>query len=92
MSKHLRTVLVTGATLFLALAGAPSRAAELPPRAVKMLTERFEKADVNHDGKLTREEAKAGMPRVYKNFDRIDVDKKGFVTLQEILDAFRKGK
>ena len=57
-----------------------------------MLTERFEKADVNHDGKLTREEAKAGMPRVYKNFDRIDVDKKGFVTLQEILDAFRKGK
>ena len=45
------------------------------------------RADPNHDGKLTLEEAKAGMPRVAKNFDRIDVDKKGYITLDQ-LQAF----
>jgi Ca2+-binding EF-hand superfamily protein len=45
--------------------------------------EQFEKADKDHDGTLTKEEAKA-MPHVYKNFDAIDVDKDGTVTLEEI--------
>lgn len=48
---------------------------------------RFKAADVNHDGKLTREEAKAGMPRVAKAFDKIDVEKKGYITLEQ-LQAF----
>ena len=78
--------------LSLVLAAPPSRAAELPPQAVKLLTERFQKADLDHDGKLTREEAKAGMPRVFKNFDKIDADRKGFVTLQQILETLGKGR
>ena len=48
------------------------------------IEERFKAADKNHDGRLTLEEAKAGMPRVAKNFDRIDADKKGYVTLDQI--------
>jgi Ca2+-binding EF-hand superfamily protein len=48
---------------------------------------RFNAADINHDGKLTLEEAKAGMPRVAKVFDRIDVEKKGYITLEQ-LQAF----
>jgi Ca2+-binding EF-hand superfamily protein len=52
--------------------------------------ERFNKADKNNDGKLTKEEAKA-MPHVYKNFDAIDADKDGTVTLEEIHN-FMKAK
>jgi Ca2+-binding EF-hand superfamily protein len=54
-----------------------------PERPGKQLEERFKTADTNHDGKLTREEAK-GMPRVAKNFDKIDKDKKGYVTVDEV--------
>ncbi len=45
---------------------------------------RFKAADKNNDGHLTLEEAKAGMPRVAKGFDRIDVDRKGYVTADQI--------
>ncbi len=45
--------------------------------------EQFMKADKDHDGTLTKDEAKA-MPHVYKNFDAIDTDKDGTVTLEEI--------
>jgi len=50
---------------------------------------RFRAADADKDGKLTREEAQKGMPGVARNFDRIDVNKDGFVTPQEI-EAARK--
>jgi len=55
------------------------------------VTERFAAADVNHDGKLTREEADAKMPRVARNFDQIDTAHKGYVTLDEI-QAFSREK
>ncbi len=45
---------------------------------------RFAAADANHDGQLTLAEAKAGMPRVAVNFDKIDADHSGTVSLQEI--------
>lgn len=48
------------------------------------LQKRFAAADVDHDGKLTREEAKGKMPRVYKNFDAIDAEKTGYVTIEQI--------
>ncbi|ANH76141.1 EF-hand domain-containing protein [Ralstonia insidiosa] len=48
------------------------------------IAERFKAADTNHDGKLTREEAKEGMPRVYENFDKIDIRKRGYVTQRQI--------
>jgi Ca2+-binding EF-hand superfamily protein len=43
----------------------------------------FKKADKDNDGTLDRKEAKA-MPRVAKNFDAIDVDKDGTVSLDEV--------
>jgi Ca2+-binding EF-hand superfamily protein len=43
----------------------------------------FKKADKDNDGTLDKEEAKA-MPRVAKNFDAIDTDKDGTVSLEEI--------
>ena len=51
---------------------------------IKQAEERFAAADKNADGKLTLEEAKAGMPRIASSFSKIDVEKKGYVTLDQI--------
>jgi len=48
------------------------------------IIERFTKCDTNKDGKLTKEEAKDCMPRVYNNFSYIDSGNKGYVTLAQI--------
>ena len=50
----------------------------------KEIQERFAKCDVNRDGKLTRDEAKGCMPRIYDHFSRIDAQGKGYVTVAEI--------
>ncbi|MGN5480500.1 EF-hand domain-containing protein [Cupriavidus basilensis] len=52
--------------------------------AKSFISERFKAADANHDGKLSRDEAKAGMPQVYKNFSKIDSLKRGYVTERQI--------
>ena len=45
---------------------------------------RFAAADVDHDGKLTKAEAEAGMPFVAEHFDEIDTARKGSVTMRDI--------
>jgi Ca2+-binding EF-hand superfamily protein len=50
----------------------------------KEIQERFAKCDINRDGKLTLNEAKGCMPRIYDHFNMIDVQNKGFVTVAEI--------
>lgn len=88
---------VAVATL-LAFAGIVSMAALAPAQAAddsykeKQLEKHFKAADKDHDGKLTRAEAEAGMPRVAKNFDQIDKDKKGYVTLDDIKQAMQKAQ
>ncbi len=54
----------------------------------KELETRFAAADKNNDGKLTAEEAKA-MPRVSKNFSRIDKAQLGYVTLEQLKSMSR---
>ncbi len=44
----------------------------------------FTAADTNADGRLSRDEAKSGMPRIHSNFDAIDVEKTGAVSLEQI--------
>jgi Ca2+-binding EF-hand superfamily protein len=53
------------------------------------LTQRFNQADKDHDGKLTRDEAKAGMPRIAEHFDDIDSEHRGYITLEQIQSAIR---
>ncbi len=58
-----------------------------PEERAARLEKRFKEADKDGDGKLTLDEAKAGMPRVAEHFAEIDKDKKGYVTLDEIKAA-----
>ncbi len=53
----------------------------------RQIDARFAAADKNQDGKLTLEEAKQGMPKVAANFDKIDTQKRGYVTLDQIKAA-----
>jgi hypothetical protein len=59
-------------------------AAAYPSARPSNLAQRFAAANVTHDGRLTRDQAEAGMPMVARNFDSIDLDHEGYVTLSEI--------
>ncbi|MEC5216602.1 hypothetical protein RCH09_001554 [Actimicrobium sp. GrIS 1.19] len=78
LSTGLIACAVFGATL------APSAFAANDAPSAAMLEQRFKAADKDHDGKLTRAEAEGGMPRVAKNFDRLDQEKKGYLTLDQL--------
>lgn len=68
----------------LVLAASPFADAISAQQLMSKLAERFNQADADHDGKLTLDEAKAGMPRVAQHFDEIDADHRGYVTLDQI--------
>lgn len=75
------------AAVALGAVAAPVHAAPDAERAQKMqaeLQKRFAAADANGDGRLTKEEAKGGMPMVYKHFDEIDAAHSGSVALADI--------
>jgi hypothetical protein len=80
--KHwsLRAAILSIATL-LALAAGPAFA---QGKVMQQIEARFNAADKDHDGKLTKAEAKAGMPRVAQNFEKIDANNAGFITLAQI--------
>lgn len=53
--------------------------------------QRFRAADRNHDRKLDRAEAKAGLPKVlYEHFDEIDTDHDGRITPEELWAMHRR--
>jgi hypothetical protein len=56
-------------------------------RMAQQLQTRFANANTSHDGKLTKDQAAAGMPMVAKHFDEIDTQKAGYITLPQI-EAF----
>jgi Ca2+-binding EF-hand superfamily protein len=86
MMFNKRLLSVAFAFALLAISGV-SAAQTIDPATQAKLTEleaRFKVADKNADGKLTLQEAKDGMPRVADAFSHIDIDKKGYVTLEQI--------
>jgi len=52
--------------------------------------QRFADADADHDGRLSRDEAKAGTPRLADHFDEIDSDHDGLLTTAEIVDYLKQ--
>lgn len=51
------------------------------------IAQRFAQCDLNHDGKLTRDEAKGCMPRIYDHFRYLDSGNKGYLTVSQIQAA-----
>lgn len=76
-------LLAAGATICFGLGAAQAQNA----MQLAAMESKFSAADKDGDGKLTPEEAKAGMPRVSANFTKIDKGRKGFVTREDIKDA-----
>jgi CubicO group peptidase (beta-lactamase class C family) len=86
MMFNKRMMSVAFAFALVALSGV-SAAQTIDPATQAKLTEletRFKAADKNADGKLTLQEAKDGMPRIADAFGHIDIEKKGYVTLEQI--------
>jgi len=76
--------------LFFAIAIAiacPAQAQFFGGSIESMIDKRFKEADKNKDGKLTLDEAKEGMPRVAKNFEQLDSERRGYVTVEQIKKA-----
>jgi Ca2+-binding EF-hand superfamily protein len=63
---------------------APS--ADASPKAGAAVDSAFSKADTNHDGKLSKEEA-AKVPAIASKFDQLDKDKKGYLTAEDFSAA-----
>lgn len=81
--------LVLAALLILAAVGSafaqPASSSTAVPTPRRTLLQRFEAANVTHDGKLTRAQAEAGgLDRVVAHFDAIDVRRKGYVTMDDL--------
>jgi Ca2+-binding EF-hand superfamily protein len=79
--KHSKIPFFIG-TCFVMFLALPSQANDVSRD--REIAARFKKCDVNHDGKLTREEAKGCMPRIYDHFSYIDSGNKGYLTVAEI--------
>lgn len=82
MKSFARLLACLTVSVFIPLISARS---EIDPDTLATLKSRFAAADKNGDGKLTREECEAGMPRIYRGFDQIDSGKKGYITLEQII-------
>jgi hypothetical protein len=66
-----------------AAGGSPERMEQM----AQQLQSRFANANTTRDGKLTKQQALAGMPMVARHFDEIDTANAGYVTLPQI-EAF----
>ncbi len=83
---------LTGTTAPVGSPTAPAVAPTTPPAAPaaparrrgRSLQDRFDAANVTHDGHLTQEQARAHMPSVARDFADIDTDHKGYVTVDQI--------
>ena len=72
---------------------APAAGAELRAQAVAGLRQRFDAADSDHSGTLSREEAaKGGLGYIEKNFGEIDRARNGAVTFADVQAYLRQRK
>jgi hypothetical protein len=81
-----RSILFFAIAIAIAIA-CPAQAQLFGGSIDSMIDKRFKEADKNKDGKLTLDEAKEGMPRVAKNFEQLDSERRGYVTVEQIKKA-----
>ena len=70
-------------------AQSPGPSTQQPSAADKAAADAFKRADSNHDGKLSREEA-ARLPAIAAKFDELDKDKDGLLSLEEFMAGYTK--
>ena len=82
------TLAVSLVLLVTALGGcAAARAGDRGGRreaAIEKLHEKFQSADADHDGFLSRDEVAKGMPRLAAHFDDADTDRDGKLSQAEV--------
>jgi hypothetical protein len=87
LMKNAIAILVLSIAASFASTGAMAQTAPSPQRielAMQQLQARFAAANTTQDGKLTRAQAAQSMPMVARNFDQIDTQKAGYITLPQI--------
>jgi Ca2+-binding EF-hand superfamily protein len=65
------------------------RKGDMARLAQKRAAERFDQADENKDGKLSKEEVAKTLPYMAENFDQLDKDKDGFLSWEEFIGHSR---
>ncbi|OWW21670.1 EF-hand domain-containing protein [Noviherbaspirillum denitrificans] len=61
------------------------RKGDMARLAHKQAQEKFDAADTDKDGKISKDEAAASLPYIAEHFDRYDKDKDGFLTWEEFV-------
>ncbi len=87
--KIVRWTLTSAGALFIGIMAQTwaSTPQNLPPEPKddQEVIARFKAADLNGDGKISREEAEKSLPRLAMVWDKVDVDKRGYITLEQLL-------
>jgi Ca2+-binding EF-hand superfamily protein len=86
---HLRAALLAGAALLCNTASAQTISDSQMQQALAHLDGRFNSADANKDGCVSKVEAKGKMPHLYRNFETIDTTRKGCVTIGQVKNAMQ---
>lgn len=92
MSHRTTPPLLLAATLMLCSAACsaapdPQRNAGGQGERAQQMQARLKAADRNGDGRISRDEAQAGLPRLAGHFDTIDTDGDGQLTREELRTA-----
>jgi hypothetical protein len=80
----MRTLFALLALPLLAFTAQAQTTSKEPAHKHLTMEQRFQAANVTHDGHLTEEQAETGYKSVAKHFAAIDKDKKGYVTEDDI--------
>lgn len=87
-------LLVSGAALA-AEPAKPQRPAPDPQQRQQRTEQakaRWNQADANKDGRLSREETQQGMPKLAEHFDKLDANGDGQLTAEELRTALQSRK
>lgn len=84
MSKLTRCAV---AVALLAVSTSACAQSDRAAQAMQAMQQRLKAADANGDGSIDRQEADAQLPRVAKNFDKLDTDKDGRLSTDELKQA-----
>ena len=97
MREALKNILVLSALTGVFWAGLTAAAEEATQRhrpspeqraqRQEQMKERWNKLDTNHDGKISRDEAKLGAPKMAEHFGQLDTNSDGQLTPDEMRQA-----